>query len=58
MKKLSFDLWLSSHASQFGLHNKHKPGNRYNPDAFADRKGFDQSVSDLEAQYKKKLEEK
>ena len=55
MKKLSFDLWLSSHASQFGLHDKHKPGDAYNPDAFSDRKGYDQSLKDLEAQYLKKI---
>ncbi len=51
MKKLSFDLWLASHASQFGLHTKHKPGDAYNPKAFEDRKGFDQAINDLEAQY-------
>jgi len=55
LKKLSFDLWLSSHASQFNLHNKHKPGDAYNPEAFTDRKGYDKSVSDLEAQYLKKV---
>src|SRR5258708_8760406 len=58
MKKLSFDIWLSSHASQFGLHKKHKPGDAYNPEAFVDRKGYDKSVSDLEAQYLKKMEGK
>lgn len=26
MKDLKFDIWLSSHASQFKLHEKHKPG--------------------------------
>lgn len=55
LKKLSFDLWLSSHASQFNLHNKHKPGDAYNPDAFSDRKGFDQAVKEHEAQYLKKI---
>ena len=55
LKKLSFDLWLSSHASQFGLHDKHKPGDGYNPEAFSDRKGYDQAVKDLEAQYQKKI---
>lgn len=55
-KKLSFDLWLSSHASQFGLHKKHKPGDAYNPEVFSDRKGYDKSVSDLEAQFRKKMQ--
>jgi metallo-beta-lactamase class B len=58
MKKLSFDIWLSSHASQFGLHTKHKPGDTYNPAPFADRKGYDASVDELEAQYLKKMEER
>jgi metallo-beta-lactamase class B len=58
MKKLSFDLWLSSHASQFGLHTKHKSGDAYNPEAFAGRKDYDKSLSDLEAQYLKKMKEK
>lgn len=55
MKKLSFDIWLSSHASQFGLHTKHKPGDAYNPEAFVDRKGYDKSVSNLEAEYLNKI---
>ncbi|HEX6890223.1 MAG TPA: subclass B3 metallo-beta-lactamase [Chryseolinea sp.] len=55
LKKLSFDLWLSSHASQFGLHNKHKTGDGYHPEAFSDRKEYEKSVADLEAQYQKKI---
>jgi metallo-beta-lactamase class B len=26
MKNLQFDIWLASHAGQFGMHQKHKPG--------------------------------
>jgi metallo-beta-lactamase class B len=55
LKKLSFDLWLSSHASQFGLHSKHKPGDAYNPEAFSDRKEYEKAVADLEAQYLNKM---
>jgi metallo-beta-lactamase class B len=58
MKKVSFDIWLSSHASQFGLHAKYKPGDSYNPAYFIDRKGYDESVNELEAGYRKKLEER
>jgi metallo-beta-lactamase class B len=58
LKNLSFDLWLSSHASQFGLHKKHKPGDGYNPEVFEDRIGYDKSVSDLEAQYLTKMKQK
>jgi metallo-beta-lactamase class B len=55
LKSLSFDLWLSSHASQFGLHSKHKPGDAYKPKVFSDRKEYDKSVHDLEIQYQKKI---
>ncbi|WP_439649225.1 subclass B3 metallo-beta-lactamase [Hufsiella ginkgonis] len=58
MKKLSFDLWLSSHASQFLLHEKHKPGDRYNPSAFTDQKGYNAILASLEEQYRKKIAEK
>jgi metallo-beta-lactamase class B len=58
MKQLSFDIWLSSHASQFSLHSKYKPGARYNPAAFIDRPGYDAALSDLEKQFLKKVEEK
>ena len=47
MKELSFDIWLSSHASQFNLHQKQTPGDRYNPTAFIDREGYDQSLKNL-----------
>jgi metallo-beta-lactamase class B len=54
MKKLSFDIWLTSHASQVELQSKHKPGSGYNPDAFIDRKGYDAEMSDLEDAFLKK----
>jgi len=55
LKKLSFDIWLSSHASQFHLHNKHKPGDSYNPWAFIDPRGYEEALAELEAAYKKKI---
>lgn len=55
MKGLSFDCWLSSHASQFDLHTKYKPGNAYNPAAFMDRKGYNKALADLQQQYAKKM---
>lgn len=54
MKKLTFDIWLSSHSSQFGLHSKNKPGSVYNPTAFMDRIGYDEAIRDLEIQFFKK----
>ena len=55
MKKLSFDIWLASHASQFGLQSKRKPGDVYNPAAFMDRKGYDAEIKDLQEQFLKKV---
>lgn len=51
LKTLRFDLWVASHAGQFNLHRKHKPGDKYNPAAFSDREGFDKAVADLQEQY-------
>lgn len=58
MKKLKFDLWLASHASQFGLHKKRRPGDGYNPGAFSDRKGYDSAIDALQKEYQKKLSSK
>jgi metallo-beta-lactamase class B len=55
MKNLSFDIWLSSHASQFGLHTKHHPGDAYNPAAFMERAGYDSALKNLQARYDKKV---
>jgi len=55
LKKLKFDIWLSSHASQFKLHQKHQPGGAYNPDAFSDRTGYDEIVENLEKLYLRRL---
>lgn len=58
MKGLRFDIWLSSHAGQFNLHKKHKPGDPYNPEAFNDRPGYDEAVEELEEAYEKRLKER
>lgn len=55
MKKLAFDIWLASHASQFGLHIKHKPGDKYNPAAFMDKAGYDEALNDLQLQFSDKM---
>lgn len=55
MKKISFDIWLASHANQFKLHNKHKPGDRYNPDAFVDKTGYLSALGELEKAYMDKM---
>lgn len=55
MKNIKFDLWLASHASQFNLHDKHKPGDAYNPAAFIDKAGYDNALIDLHKQYDEKI---
>lgn len=57
MKTVQFDLWLASHASQFDMHEKYKTGDAYNPSAFADRAGYDASLSELEKTYHEKLKQ-
>jgi len=57
LQKLRFDIWLASHASQFNLHRKHKPGDAYSPDAFFDRTGYDAVLAQLQKAYDKKLKE-
>ncbi|MCF0055227.1 subclass B3 metallo-beta-lactamase [Dyadobacter sp. CY356] len=55
MKHLSFDIWLASHASQFDLTEKHKPGDAYNPAGFFDKKGYDQQISELQGDFDEKM---
>lgn len=57
MKNLTFDLWFASHASQFNLHTKHKPGDAYNPAAFMDKVGYDSAINQLQEAYNKKVAE-
>ena len=52
LKKLSFDLWVASHASQFDLHQKRQPGDAYRPAAFRDKTGYNKAVAELEKKYK------
>jgi metallo-beta-lactamase class B len=53
MKKLQFDLWVASHASQFKMHEKRKKGDAYNPEVFADRALYDKTLEEREADYRK-----
>jgi metallo-beta-lactamase class B len=56
MKSLQFDLFLASHAAQFKMHSKRKPGDAYNPEVFMDRKGYDASLNNLYQLYQRKLQ--
>lgn len=53
--KLQFDLWVASHASQFRMHEKRKPGDGYRPEAFIDRPGYEASVNTIKREYEKRL---
>lgn len=55
MQDIPFDIWLASHASQFNMHEKHKPGDAYNPTAFIDQPGYNAALSDLQKQYDEKV---
>lgn len=54
MKNLKFDIWLASHASQFYLHKKHKPGSPYNPSAFMDKQAYYNAIDDLRKEFEEK----
>ena len=56
MPRISFDIWLSSHAGQFDLHKKHSRAKGYHPEAFMnDRQAYDSAISSLRAEYLKKM---
>ena len=50
-KAMTIDVFLASHASQFGLHAKYRPGDAYNPERFVDPAGFLEAVTGLEKTY-------
>ena len=50
-KDMKIDVWLASHASQFRLHDKYKPGDPYDPQRFVDPQGYLAAVQKLEKAY-------
>lgn len=54
MKKISFDLWLSSHAAQFNMHRKRSPGDPYQPESFAGRIDYEEELDRLAALFEEK----
>lgn len=54
-KDMQIDIWLASHAGQFRLHEKYKPGDAYNPERFVDPQGFKAAVEQLEKTYREQL---
>lgn len=57
MKNLDFDIWVTSHASQFDLHKKHKPKDKYNPTVFMNKKEYQDELDSLEKDFLKKKSE-
>ena len=56
-KQMDVDVWVAAHGSQYGLHDKYKPGQAYSPDTFVDPQGFVAEVERLEEIYLKQLAE-
>jgi metallo-beta-lactamase class B len=57
LKELPCDVFLASHASQYGLQRKFRPGVPYSPDTFVDPAGLRREAERLEAIYLTQLEE-
>jgi metallo-beta-lactamase class B len=49
------DIWVSSHAGQFNLHQVYKPGDPYNPARFGDLNAYRAKIAAAEANFKKQL---
>jgi len=56
-KALACDVFLSSHASQYGLHKKYTPGAAYDPGRFVDPAGYRAAVESAENSYRRQLAE-
>ncbi len=54
-KELKFDIWVSSHAGHFNLHEKYKPGDKYDPQRFVDTEGYKEKIKHYENTYLEKL---
>jgi metallo-beta-lactamase class B len=51
------DIWLSSHAGQFNLHQVYKPGDAYDPSRFGNLDAYKGKIADYRAKYDKQLAE-
>ena len=56
-KELPCDIFLSSHAAQFGLLAKWRPGDAYDPNRFVDPAGYVRAVERTESRYLRALRE-
>ena len=55
-KEMQIDIFLASHAAQFGMHRKYQPGDAYKVDRFVDTQGFRAGVEQLEKVYLEQME--
>jgi len=55
LKSLSPDIWVSSHAGQFNLHQVYKAGDAYNPARFSDLAAFKAKLTGYEKSYNQQL---
>jgi metallo-beta-lactamase class B len=51
------DIWVSSHAGQFNLHQVYKPGDPYNPARFGDLAAYHAKIAGYQQAYRKELAE-
>jgi metallo-beta-lactamase class B len=56
LKDLHPEIFLASHASQFGLHRKYRPGDAYQPLRFVDPAGYRAAVEQLQRAFDAQLE--
>jgi metallo-beta-lactamase class B len=56
LKELHPDIFLASHAGQFGLHRKYQPGDTYQPIRFVDPAGYRAALDQLDAAFHAQLE--
>jgi len=49
------DVWVASHAAQFNLHQKYKPGDAYDPNRFVDPAGYQAKIEYYEKLYEAQL---
>jgi metallo-beta-lactamase class B len=54
-KALPVDVFLASHAAQFRMHEKYRPGDAYDPERFVDPEGYRAAVERLEGLYLEQL---
>lgn len=55
-KQMKPDIWVASHAAQFNMHKKYKPGDAYDPNRFVDPDGYVAKIASYEKLYLNQLQ--